>query len=177
MRDRYRGKAKKQTVRQLARYRENGTATAANTTASVQWHRHLENETATAAIARPSLLLPRYRENDAATAAICGKYRRSCGGMHVVGSLVFREATKEIASNMNDGLRRYKLHRSLRTLIRKLLFQCSHGIVIENPAVNRPSHGPKTAEVAYFVKMCDIFSPWSAPTIILLGETEHGCYF
>ena len=103
-RDRYRGQAITQTSLQLARYRGNGTATAANTTASVQWHRYRENDTATAAIARPSLLLPRYRENDAATAAICGKYRRSCGGMHVVGSLVFREATKEIASNVNDTL-------------------------------------------------------------------------
>ena len=85
------------------RYRGNGTATAANATASVQWHRYRENDAATAAIVRPSLLLPHYRENDAATAAICGKYKRSCGGTHVVGSSVFRAATKEIASNVNDA--------------------------------------------------------------------------
>ena len=72
LRDRYRGKAKTETMRQLARYRDHGTATAAITTASVQWHRHRENDTATAAIARPSLLLPRYRENDAAPFGLCG---------------------------------------------------------------------------------------------------------
>ena len=72
LRDRYRGKAITQTLLQLARYRENGTATAANTTASVQWHRHRENDTATAAMARPLLLLPRYRENDAAPFGLCG---------------------------------------------------------------------------------------------------------
>ena len=55
--DRYRGKAITQTSLQLARYRGNGTATAANTTATVQWHRYRENDTATAAIAPPLALL------------------------------------------------------------------------------------------------------------------------
>ena len=43
--------------------------------------------------------------------------------------------------------------------------------------MNRPSHGPKTADVAYFAKVCDIFAPRGAPPVILLGETEQGCNF
>ena len=103
-RDRVRGQTIAQTSLQLARYRENDTATAAIARPSIQWARYRVNDIATAAIPPPSLLLPRYRENDAATFAICGKYRRSCGGMHVVVSLVLREATTEIASNVNDAL-------------------------------------------------------------------------
>ena len=66
LRDRYRGKAKTETMRQLARYRDHGTATAATTTASVQRHRHRENDTATAAIAEPLV-----SEAAATTIAVC----------------------------------------------------------------------------------------------------------
>ena len=83
---------------------------------------------------------------------------------------------RRLHGHRSDGPANREGLMSLRTLIRKLLFQCSHGIVIENPAVNRPSRGPKTADVAYFAKICNIFSPRRAPTIILLGETEHGCH-
>ena len=66
-RDRVRGKTIAQTSLQLARYRENDTATAAIARPSIQWARYRVNDIATAAIPPPSLLLPRYRGKDTAT--------------------------------------------------------------------------------------------------------------
>jgi hypothetical protein len=64
-----------------------------------------------------------------------------------------------------------------RKILRILLLQCSHGRVIENPAVNRPLLGAKTAFGASIAKMCNIYSARSHPTFILIGETEHFWYF
>ena len=71
LRDPYHGKAITPTSLQLARYRANGTATAA--------------------IGRLTLLMPRYSENDAATAVLCGKLlqaklRRNAGCWFVCDS-------------------------------------------------------------------------------------------
>ena len=125
LRDRYRGQAITQTPLQFVRHRRNGTATAANPTASVQCHRYRGDCTAIA----PMAPLPRDTN--------CTKSRK---------------------------------------ILRILLLQCSHGRVIENPAVNRPLRVPNFFFVSS-AKICNIFSPRSAPTFIMHGEIEHSWYF
>ena len=123
-RDRYRGKAITQTLLQLARYRENGTATAATTTASVQRHRHRENDTATAAIAEPLVIKRGCCDN------LCGNYVVIVFAKVSLGFLVVIRVVVCCCFNLlkcSDG--RVNLFRPCRSLCRHC---CRYTLFVED---------------------------------------------